>query len=56
MPLELIKKGVGFVVKNKESGKEYSKKPIPKTRAEAQMRLLTAITKGNQPTGNRGKK
>lgn len=46
MPFELTKRGTGYVVKNKETGKEYSNKPIPKTRAEAQMRLLNAIEHG----------
>lgn len=49
MPLELKKKGTGYVVRNKESGKEYSKKGIPKARAEAQMRLLNAIEHGMKP-------
>lgn len=43
MPYELVKKGRGFVVKNKKSEKEYSKKPISKTKATAQMRLLYMI-------------
>lgn len=46
MAYELVKRGTGYVVKNKETGKEYSKKPIPKQRAEAQMRLLYAIESG----------
>ena len=49
MPYELVKKVGGYVVKNLESGKEHSKKPIPKSRAEAQMRLLYAIDKGYVP-------
>lgn len=43
MPYELKKKGVGYVVRNKETGKEYSNKPISKARAEAQMRLLYLV-------------
>ncbi len=46
MPYELIKKGVGYIVKNKETGKEHSKEPIPKERAVAQMRLLYGIERG----------
>jgi len=46
MPYALIKKGTGYVVKNTETGKEHSKKGIPKTRAESQMRLLGAIEHG----------
>ena len=56
MPYELIKKGTGYVVKNKETGKEHSKKPLPKQRAEAQMRLLYGIESGMIPRGKRGKK
>ena len=55
MPYELIKQGTGYKVKNKESGKEYSKKPIPKQRAEAQMRILYAIEGGMVPRGQTGK-
>lgn len=47
MPYELKRKGTGYVVRNTETGKEHSNKPIPKTRAEAQMRLLYAIQSGN---------
>jgi hypothetical protein len=46
MPYELKKKTTGYVVRNTETGKEHSNKPIPKTRAEAQMRLLYAIEGG----------
>ena len=50
MPYELKKVGTGYKVKNKETGKEYSKKPIPKARAEAQMKLLYGIEHGMIPT------
>jgi hypothetical protein len=43
MPYQLLKRGSGYVVKNKETGKEYSKKPIPKVKAEAQLRLLQML-------------
>ena len=56
MPYELVKRGTGYVVKNTETGKEHSKKPIPKARAEAQMRLLYGIESGMIPRGQRGKK
>lgn len=46
MPYSIIPKGRGYVVKNTETGKEHSKKPMPKARAEAQMRLLRAIEHG----------
>ena len=49
MPYELKPKGAGYIVKNTETGKEHSKKPIPKSRAEAQMRLLQAIEHGMIP-------
>lgn len=55
MPYELRKKGTGYVVVNKETGKEHSKKPIPKSRAEAQMRLLYGIESGMIPRGKKGK-
>ena len=43
MPYELKKKGAGYVVRNKKTGKEYSNKPISKKNAEAQMRLLHLV-------------
>lgn len=43
MPYELKKKGAGYVVRNKQTGKEYSNKPISKVKAEAQMRLLYMV-------------
>lgn len=46
MPYELKKKGTGYVVRNTETGKEPSNKPISKTKATAQMRLLYAIEGG----------
>lgn len=49
MPYELVKKTGGYVVKNKETGREHSKKPIPKARAEAQIRLLRGIEHGLVP-------
>jgi hypothetical protein len=52
---ELIKKGTGYVVRNMETGKEHSKKGIPKARAEAQMRLLMAIDHGFTPKGSKRK-
>jgi hypothetical protein len=49
MPYEIRKKGAGYVVTNTVTGKEHSKKPIPKKRAEAQMRLLYGIEHGMIP-------
>ena len=48
MPYRLVKKKGGYIVKNMETGKEYSSKPIPKERAEAQMRLLQMIEHGGK--------
>ena len=56
MPYELIKRGSGYVVRNTITKKEYSKKPIPKTRAESQMKLLYGIESGMIPKGGKGKK
>lgn len=53
MPYAIEKKGTGYVVKNKETGKEHSKKGIPLKRAEAQLRLLRGIEHGFRPTGKR---
>lgn len=53
MPYDLIKRGTGYIVKNIATGKEHSKKPIPKARAEAQMRLLQGIEHGFKPTGKK---
>ena len=45
MPYMLDKLPGGYKVKNKETGKTYSKKPIPKKNAEAQLRVLSMIMK-----------
>lgn len=55
MPYDIRKKGTGFVVVNTATGKEHSKKGIPKARAEAQMRLLYGIEHGMIPRGKKGK-
>jgi len=51
MPYQIKPKGRGYVVVNTATGKEHSKKGIPKARAEAQMRLLRAIEFGFVPKG-----
>lgn len=56
MPYSLIQRGSGYIVKNMATGKEHSKKPIPKKRAEAQMRLLQGIEHGFVPTGKKDSK
>lgn len=43
MPYKLQKSGSGYYVVNKETGKKYSKQPLPKSRAESQMRLLYLV-------------
>lgn len=40
MPYYIKKKGTGYVVCNKMTGKEYSSTPISKEKAEAQLRVL----------------
>lgn len=55
MPYEIRKEGRGYKVINTATGKEHSKKPIPKQRAEAQMRLLYGIESGMIPQGRKGK-
>ena len=49
MPYSIQPKGKGYVVVNTATGKEHSKKGIPKQRAEAQMRLLYGIEGGMVP-------
>ena len=49
MPYILVKVGTGYKVKNTQTGEYKSKKPIPKARAEAQMRLLQGIEHGFVP-------
>ena len=53
MPYDIKKVGTGYKVVNTATGKEHSKKPIPKARAEAQMRLLYGIEKGMIPRGKK---
>jgi hypothetical protein len=45
------RKGCFWVVGPK--GKKYSRNPIPKPRANAQMRLLRAVEHGWKPTGRK---
>ena len=53
MPYDIKKKGTGFVVVNTATGKEHSKKGIPKARAEKQMKLLYGIEHGMIPRGKK---
>ena len=45
MPYRIEEKGRGYVVKNVQTGKEYSKKGIPRAKAEAQKRVLEMVSK-----------
>jgi hypothetical protein len=45
MPYKVAKSGSGYKVKNKNTGKTYSKKPQTKEKAAAQMRALYMNTK-----------
>ena len=49
MPYKVVKSGSGYKVKNKDTGKTYSKKPIPKKRADAQLRALYASSESESP-------
>lgn len=44
MPYSVRKSGGGYKVTNKDSGKTYSKKPLSKAKANAQMRAIYANT------------
>ena len=43
MPYKLLKTSKGYYVVNKVTGKRHSSHPLPKERAEAQMRVLESI-------------
>jgi hypothetical protein len=46
MPYDIVKRGQkGYAVKNKSSGKLYSKKPMTKSNAEKQKALLERTEK-----------
>lgn len=46
MPYKIGKSGKGFKVKNRLTGKTYSKKALPKKRALAQLRAIQMNGKG----------
>lgn len=46
MPYSLRKRGGGYVVVTKATGRTHSKKPLSRARAMAQMRALYANEKG----------
>lgn len=54
MPYQVVKSGDGYKVRNKDTGKTYSKKPLPKARAEAQMRALYANMSSTEESIVRG--
>ena len=43
MPYEIHKEGSGYVVETKGTHKKHSKHPLPKARAEAQMKALYRV-------------
>jgi len=43
MPYKLKKSGKGYYVVNIDTNKKYSNKPIPKSNAEKQMKILNDI-------------
>lgn len=46
MPYQIVPKGKGYVVENKKTGKQYSKRPLSKEVAMKQFVLLNLIEKG----------
>jgi len=50
MPYEMKEVPQGYYVETKATGRRHSKKPLPKARAEAQMRALYASEYKNRPT------
>ena len=42
MPYKVVKSGSGWKVQKKDGGKTYSKKPLSKAKAMAQMRAMYA--------------
>lgn len=46
MPYKVAKSGKGFKVRNRLTGKTYSKKALPKKRALAQLRAIQMNSKG----------
>ncbi len=49
MPYSIRKKGSGFKVCKKAGGKCFSKKPMPKEKAKAQMRAIYANESVKEP-------
>ena len=43
MPFRLVKVTGGYFVETISTGRRHSEKPIPKTKAEAQLRLLQSL-------------
>jgi len=50
MPYEVRKQGDGYKVFKKGTQKAYSEKPLPKAKAEAQMRAIYANTQNESKT------
>ena len=52
MPYHVVKSGSGYKVHNKRTGKTYSKRPLSRERAEAQMRAMYANSSGESIAPN----
>ena len=48
MPYRLVPVGSGYIVENRITGRRYSKMPLPRERAEAQIRLLRIVEKNEK--------
>jgi len=44
MPFKEVKVKGGYVIRNLDTGKKYSKHPISKKNADAQLRILKYVT------------
>ena len=51
MPYRLVRSGRNYFVENKDTGRRYSKKALPKSRASRQMRALYASDYSRRPMG-----
>jgi hypothetical protein len=56
MPYMLQRSGRGYYVVNKDTGRKHSNRPLPKSRATAQMRALYAAENGYVLRSRAGRK
>lgn len=56
MPYELQRSGRGYYVVTKETGRKHSNRPLPKGRAQSQMRALYAAENGYVLRSRAGRK